>query len=769
MYVPHCFGCFQMNRSTSTCRSIVTILTLEVTGIPQLSSDRHFSWPKPVFIQPAKTHTFEVGAWTAVDHIRRLASTYFAFLSSKLSMFESDFTDFIIPLGLYSCRLTELEAAVREDGNPRVEAYYAKEDGPSDSEYILYEGRFESLIDSDDQTDPNLCGSGYGSIVISWDSDSTGPTDMSPWEMRVKDSRFTLPSSRPSLNETEKGVVRDAIASIKDITGVEDVFLLPVNDYRYSDYPSRVEVPMDLTFVLNRLEADYYGSRPSVVADVRLIRDNCIKYNGENDELSDLASQMFNKFEELVLTREERRSWHEIEVAMLANAPQRVQHSETVTEQRSGDSTVTRRTSQRRVRPRSSLENLPRPNGRNPRAQQQSLLRSTASESSRARGTSRSVLEQVNAPTQGEPLDSLGVRGRTMANLSEVGRFTRSRRMAAVPVQSRVRARPTSTTEELTGPSRLRTRSSGTPQEVAESRRSARGRATTGSYIDPPSDIDEQLQQSSANEDEKDNFESPAEGSSEEDDTAGGDQGTDEDSAIRPTRRSARRGLRSRGFKDDSESSDDEHVPKQQAKPQLATRTTDSESDEELQERLEASCSPSHQQGRTRHSNRNRKRFTPEDDLSDKESKPPLNQGRRSKRVIHERQSPRRQARMSNISYTVPSSSDVDSDSSPKVLSNKRQHASGEKIKGNKKCKTATSVLSWRCTGFASHSSSSEIQVNNRRKIRKTEIPSAASLPSSPRVWPEIDLKRVTDVTCAVLERLVCFNNSSSVFYLSLF
>ncbi|EEC48653.1 predicted protein, partial [Phaeodactylum tricornutum CCAP 1055/1] len=59
-------------------------------------------------------------------------------------------------------------------------------------------------------------------------------------------------------------------------------FLLPVNDYRYSDYPSRVEVPMDLTFVLNRLEADYYGSRPSVVADVRLIRDNCIKYNGEN-------------------------------------------------------------------------------------------------------------------------------------------------------------------------------------------------------------------------------------------------------------------------------------------------------------------------------------------------------------------------------------------------------------------------------------------------------------------------------------------------------
>ena len=30
--------------------SVVAILTLEVTGIPELSADREFPWPKPAFI-----------------------------------------------------------------------------------------------------------------------------------------------------------------------------------------------------------------------------------------------------------------------------------------------------------------------------------------------------------------------------------------------------------------------------------------------------------------------------------------------------------------------------------------------------------------------------------------------------------------------------------------------------------------------------------------------------------------------------------------------
>lgn len=44
----------------TNCNSIVAILTLEVTGIPELSEDREFPWLKPSFIGPTRSHLFEV-------------------------------------------------------------------------------------------------------------------------------------------------------------------------------------------------------------------------------------------------------------------------------------------------------------------------------------------------------------------------------------------------------------------------------------------------------------------------------------------------------------------------------------------------------------------------------------------------------------------------------------------------------------------------------------------------------------------------------------
>lgn len=62
---------------------------------------------------------------------------------------------------------------------------------------------------------------------------------------------------------------------------------------------------MDLTFIMNRLENNYYSNKYSVVADMRLIADNCVKYNGEIDSLSDLSRNMYETFRDLVLTNEE--------------------------------------------------------------------------------------------------------------------------------------------------------------------------------------------------------------------------------------------------------------------------------------------------------------------------------------------------------------------------------------------------------------------------------------------------------------------------------
>jgi hypothetical protein len=40
--------------------SIVAILTLEITGIPELSEDREFPWPKPAFIDRQTRSTLQM-------------------------------------------------------------------------------------------------------------------------------------------------------------------------------------------------------------------------------------------------------------------------------------------------------------------------------------------------------------------------------------------------------------------------------------------------------------------------------------------------------------------------------------------------------------------------------------------------------------------------------------------------------------------------------------------------------------------------------------
>lgn len=54
----HIFVAWHRSRS----RSLVAILTLEVTGIPELSENREFPWPKPSFIESTGTFVFEVSS-----------------------------------------------------------------------------------------------------------------------------------------------------------------------------------------------------------------------------------------------------------------------------------------------------------------------------------------------------------------------------------------------------------------------------------------------------------------------------------------------------------------------------------------------------------------------------------------------------------------------------------------------------------------------------------------------------------------------------------
>jgi Bromodomain len=256
----------------------------------------------------------------------------------------------LIPFDRYVWRLQCLEEAIINNHGTtegiEISAYYENEelDG-SDEDLILYQGQLDEYAQRDHQyNDENLNGCGYGSIRIRWPDQNQSDT-LSPWEVNVerpKSKNYCL--SRHCLDEDEKERARQALKNLQRIPSVREQLMKPVDERRYVDYSFRVEVPMYLDLVMARLENNYYSSRWSIVSDVKLIRDNCIKYNGEVGLLQDEARQMYEEFEKAMLDAAEREL---VDLkAMILTSPAR-----------------TPRTS------RSSLENLPAPNaeGANPR------------------------------------------------------------------------------------------------------------------------------------------------------------------------------------------------------------------------------------------------------------------------------------------------------------------------------------------------------------------------------------------------------------------
>lgn len=68
----------------------------------------------------------------------------------------------------------------------------------------------------------------------------------------------------------------------------------------YSDYLCMIEVPMYLQMIRQRLQNNYYTNKNSVVSDMELIKENCYKYNEDDNEFYALACEMHINFKELV-------------------------------------------------------------------------------------------------------------------------------------------------------------------------------------------------------------------------------------------------------------------------------------------------------------------------------------------------------------------------------------------------------------------------------------------------------------------------------------
>lgn len=274
----------------------------------------------------------------------------------KIPLFLNDCPDCIIPIGLYTARLSRLEAFTNDLRDLPIKAYYEQGSRRLDPELDAYYGRITQVV-PENVIPANSCiaGSGFGTVEVAWNEG--GIDRLNPWEVELDGAGDQSPPTRPSLSEDEKKRVREALAQVKSAPRVSDLFEAAVDESLFSDYSTRVEVQMDLSLISKRLEADYYATRFATVSDVKTIRDNCAKFNGENDELTEIADGMLSTFQSLVLTEEELSSMLGFQSAVESMVAQRSTSGDNT--QRTNTIATTQVRRRRRVaRTRSALETL---------------------------------------------------------------------------------------------------------------------------------------------------------------------------------------------------------------------------------------------------------------------------------------------------------------------------------------------------------------------------------------------------------------------------
>ena len=388
------------------CESIVAILTCELTGIPEPSPEGAL-WPRPVFVSPpGRRITFELG------------------------LFESDATDFIIPLDLYVARVSALG---QDPVDLEVDVFYSKGDPGVEDDFLeSFGGRIEAV---EGDIPENTPGSGYQALSVQW-NDQGGSTPCSTWELNVRNQSET--SSRPQLSDADKRKIREALHEVNAIPNVKSTFSKPVDRQRYSDYDFMVEVPMTLQGVRTRCESNYYSNMLSAVSDVKLIRDNCAKYNGENNELTELANAMMNKFIEVVLSNEEQSEYRifqdnlESRGGVPNNEPAEVSPSH---QAQAENQTMVVRRSRRSTRSTGTLERMFDNTTTANSSSRQPRVRIRMSRGAPRDQSSTSVLEPAQPPVAALEAGARGRRTRNSRDAEVPSRSLRSR-AATVPEES---------------------------------------------------------------------------------------------------------------------------------------------------------------------------------------------------------------------------------------------------------------------------------------------------------------------------------------------
>jgi hypothetical protein len=312
----------------------------------------------------------------------------------QVSIFESGCPECIFPEELFLWRLRTLEHGLRQRANNpeglKVYAYYVPEGADQDPSSEEYDAEVIEYSGSDEVADEHLNKSGFEALLIAWlDGSDNPPEDVSPWDVAIPEKSFEAPKA-PSLTSEEKRAVSHLLRAIESTPSFLE-FTRSVDTARYSDYFARIEIPMDINRIKQRLRDDYYASTLSVLFDVRLIRENCIKYNGPDADIGFLAFDLYTAFKDGLKTELAKLGVSPEAVAKLDEDPEIVLHANLPSTPRDSQGPRTRSLAVGSTR--SSLELLPPPPGQvTPRS-----TRTVAATASRGRAS----LEQPGTPVLG--------------------------------------------------------------------------------------------------------------------------------------------------------------------------------------------------------------------------------------------------------------------------------------------------------------------------------------------------------------------------------
>ena len=291
----------------------------------------------------------------------------------EVSLFQSGQVEFLVPEALYLWRQVSLEAARRQNyGNPegvKLYAFYAasSDDSIAEDAYLVrhpckamsVDGIF-ILHDQDgnkqvhfeppgQETDLHFRQCGYNSIFLRWEDESEDRA--CPWELNVASMPVGDVPVPPTISETAQVQLIETLSELMaEDPRVKTFFLSPVDTRTYSDYNLMVEVPMDLSLVRKRLENSYYSNLQSFMADIKLIIQNCCKYNDERSEIVQVAMELYQSFSVVVKDIETKEQATRIDRERIQNLLQEKVNSLHLPTREAQDRTIIRR-SRRESRP----------------------------------------------------------------------------------------------------------------------------------------------------------------------------------------------------------------------------------------------------------------------------------------------------------------------------------------------------------------------------------------------------------------------------------